>query len=213
MALSASIWTMSAIPPLAPLPPRNRDYTLALFGRPTEVSVSGNGLHVFVTGDLPAGSHKLKWEVYGNKRFIALTLDFLETYPVDVLPERTRELCTLVRTEPSPAGGVKRTDRYISTLSDEEVLRRIMTNPSLWKRFRSLADSTGGGADKSELDWQLLALIGDYTCDVEQVERIFDRTTLGQNGGVRPRIPQDNHRSALHIQVRRLGILRPTPKA
>jgi len=155
---------------------------LNLLQSPVEASVSGTGLHIFAQGDLPSKFHRRRWEVYATKRFIALTFDFLPDYPVDVLPDRTDELSTLIKAETSLPRGALRVDRYVSTLTDAEVVRRITQDPYRRERFHVLSNSTGGGDDKSEVDWELLALIGDHTCDIEQVVRIFENTTLGRHG-------------------------------
>ncbi|MGC4191992.1 MAG: AAA family ATPase [Thermomicrobiales bacterium] len=156
---------------------------------PVEVSASGTGIHVWFTACIPDPYASVPpYEIYqrrpGQKlRFIGLTGDFLPDFPAtDLLPDRTVEVQDYIHQKPPLSITGPTVERYVSDLTDEQVLAQIEDDALASRRFHDLADQTGADEDKSALDMSLLYLLGDYSIDWRQCERIMDSTMLGQNG-------------------------------
>lgn len=156
------------------------------FQAPTEVSISGTGLHIWCHGYLPEAFTAGPFEVYGTSRFIALTGDFLPDYPATELPDRTNELRTLIVPK-TTVGASFNLDEYTpsTNLTDSEVIRRIRASHQR-DRFDAYmagdysllpSDQSNSGAD-----WNLLTLIADFTDDIEQIDRIFSRSGFADGG-------------------------------
>ncbi len=76
--------------------------------------------------------------------------------------------------------------RIVSTLSDEVVIDRIKASHSR-VRFEAYMAGDGslrkdGGHDQSSADMELLYIIADHTCDIEQVDSIFSASGFAEQG-------------------------------
>lgn len=173
----------------------------------TEVSPSGTGVHIIVraadvtlarnrTGDTPwHGS----FEVYAAGRFFTVTGDALGTGSVDEDhgDRLTRVLDRMFPTpatfdEPPPAAAGR---------SDDEVLTAARTAVNGDKFTRLWAGGTSGYPSASEADLALCALLGFWSGDADQVERLFGRSGLAdEKWRIRPdyRRRRSPRRSARH---------------
>lgn len=156
------------------------------FRAPTEVSVSGKGLHIWCRGHLPEAFTAGPFEVYGTSRFIALTGDFLADHPATELPDRTSELRTLIVPK-TTVGAVFDLNEYVpaTNLTDSGVIRRIRASHHR-DRFDAYMNGDDslitGDVSKSGADWNLLTLIADFTDDIEQIDRIFCNSGFADSG-------------------------------
>ena len=154
----------------------------------TEVSPSGQGLHIWCYGHLPAGRRRKNGvEMYDSGRFITVTGKHLEGTPMD-LQERTAELNQLYQQvfgDISVNGNcqelsVCNTDNLLE-LEDQELLEKAM-NAENGAKFRALwhGDTTGYHS-QSEADLALCRLLA-FWCgnDPERIERLFSQSALGQ---------------------------------
>lgn len=144
----------------------------------SELSPSGNGIHIIARGRLPQGAagkrnSKLQIEVYGAKRFFTMTgrvfnrrtaiLDgqaFLDKLYEGFVPD-------VPRMDLPDLDHSRRLD-----LTDEEVIR-LATNfhPHFAPRFNAQTDCNPGRW--SETFMMVLGMIERYTGKVEQIERII----------------------------------------
>lgn len=156
----------------------------------TEVSQSGEGIHIICKGVLPDGARrKGNIEMYDSARFFALTgIMYNESrYP---LAERTDEIKALWDkylndVKPIPDGAyVYQKDRKElnsgSLLTDEEVLEKIEQSQSN-KLFSSLYYGLWESLypSQSEADMSLCSILAFWCCrDIAQMDRIFRSSKL-----------------------------------
>ena len=154
----------------------------------TEVSPSGQGLHIWCYGHLPAGRRRKNGvEMYDSGRFITVTGDHLPITPTD-LQECTAELMELHRqvfgdiSVPAKCRelSVCNTDSLME-LDDQELLEKAM-NAENGAKFRALwRGDTTGYHSQSEADLALCRLLAFWTGgDAERIERLFSQSALGQ---------------------------------
>lgn len=160
----------------------------------SEVSFTGDGLHVFIRGQLALNSrHKKTFdngssiEVYDSLRYFAVTGKHFEDAPLTVedRPEQLAELYAEIlppvvdepaaaapaatAVDPTPAGD----------LSDDDIigLARRARNGAKFERLFA-GDTSGHGNDDSSADEALCCILAFYTRDVNQIDRLFRRSGL-----------------------------------
>lgn len=162
----------------------------------TEISPSGEGVHVIVRGLLPEKAKHKKTipgyqkdaaiEQYCNARFFTVTGDRLPDTPADV-EDKQAELDAIYREwiTPHESGGSAAGKMPAATaggLTDQQVVEhaRLAKNGD---KFRSLWSGSllGYNGDESAADQALMNLIAFY-CDGDrsQMERIFSASALGK---------------------------------
>ena len=146
----------------------------------TEVSPSGQGLHIWCYGHLPAGRRRKNGvEMYDSGRFITVTGNHLAGTPDDLM-ERTAELANLHRRF---FGETTTTLKAIAPadLSDEEVLQKAMSGKN-GAKFRALWNGdTTGYPSQSEAELALCRLLASHCGnDPERIERLVSQSALGQ---------------------------------
>lgn len=145
----------------------------------TELSPSGNGVHIIVAGSLPAGRKRNRIELYSSGRFMTMTGNFLQgSNPnIEDRNDMVNELYTLL-------GGKEEKTYYDGndpqTKSDEEVIE-IAKNAENGAKFMSLhtGDWMGLYPSQSEADLAYVNIIAFYTQNREQIGRIFRNSPLG----------------------------------
>jgi hypothetical protein len=156
----------------------------------SEVSPSGTGVKVYVTGKKPDGPCRRKYqtgevEVYGHGRFFAVTGCALNGTPAAV-NERGEQLAAVCRRvfgdKPKKpggqGGGVHRNGD--GRPDDDEVIRRAGRAKNAAKFLRLWAgDTSGYNGDESRADAGLCAMLA-FWCrrDAAQMDRLFRRSGL-----------------------------------
>ena len=164
----------------------------------TEVSPSGTGFHVLVTGTLPQGRNRAgDLELYDRSRFFTVTGDHVTATPFTI-QARTEAVATVVEQEltaesttaaddssaPSaapPATEPADPDSGNATvpLSDDELLERAQTAANGDKFTRLWTGSTSGYESHSEADLALCRLLAFWTGgDAARIDRLFRRSGL-----------------------------------
>lgn len=164
----------------------------------TEVSPSGNGIHMIGRGRLPFGvqgrrSEKLQVEVYGSKRYFTMTGNVFASRDVitdqqGYLDEMFEGFTPIEHSEDLPdIDQSRRTD-----LTDEEVIR-LATNfhPNFAPRFNGHAECEPGRW--SETFMAIVGIVERFSGKVEQVERI-----ILNSGMVRHSPPANDGESRAH---------------
>jgi len=157
----------------------------------TEVSPSGTGVHVIVTGTLPAGRNRHgDVELYDTSRFFTVTGDHLSETPPTV--EQRDEPLTAVHEEyvaveepTTTSDEADHTDATIPTaarvddhegndLTDTELLEHAKAAANGAKFTRLYRGSTAGYPSQSEADMALCSLLAFWTGgDAPQMDRLF----------------------------------------
>lgn len=177
------------------LPPEEKEVRLKnqkriyeQFSSYTEISPSGNGLHIIVRGEVPAGRKRDSVEIYSSARFMTMTGNVKRFEPIKYFNGELHELW-----EEMGKGRVNSDTFYAGldkeTATDEEVIAFAETagNGELFKdlfydgnwqkwNYPSNNDNTAS----SEADFALVDIIGFYSKNRAQTARIFMRSKLGQ---------------------------------
>jgi putative DNA primase/helicase len=167
-----------------------------------ERSPSGKGAHIVLLADLsriPTEGAKLHSKYYvKNKdsglecyiaglthRYFAFTGDALQDgQDTDQTDDLLRFLnAYMLKDKPSCETAAKPEGRGESILSDEEVLKkaRSAAGGGKFARLFDEGDTSAHNNDNSSADMALMNMLAFWTrCDTEQMERLFDRSALGQ---------------------------------
>ena len=157
-------------------------------GTYTETSASGNGLHIFVRGDLTEnGFYKNRTEtadgeieVYSAGRFISMTgssVDGVKTIasPTDFAVD---ELQKMLGRRVTPAQPVRPSAEYAA--SDAEVLERIRKSKRA-AEYEALARGDNITGDRSRNDWQMAKILAFFTSgDARQVSRMMRQSGINR---------------------------------
>ncbi|MUW13469.1 hypothetical protein GJ633_01505 [Halorubrum sp. CBA1125] len=167
----------------------------------TEVSPSGTGYHVLVSGTLPEGRNRAgDLELYDRSRFFTVTGDHVSETP-STIQQRSQALETLHATEMdtstgassaedgtsapahaaegSPSTDTSTPTTGVATLSDEELLTRAHAAANGEKFTRLWNGNTSGYESHSEADMALCRLLAFWTgCDAARIDRLFRRSGL-----------------------------------
>ncbi|EMA56996.1 phage NrS-1 polymerase family protein [Halorubrum kocurii] len=169
----------------------------------TEVSPSGTGYHILVTGTLPDGRNRAgNLELYDRSRFFTVTGDHVADTPRDI-HERTDAIETVHDTEltdtasasdadpattstdsqpapnDQPSGTSHATAPDAAAVPDEELLDRAQTAANGEKFTRLWNGSASGYESHSEADLALCRLLAFWTDgDPQRVDRLFRRSGL-----------------------------------
>ena len=145
----------------------------------TEVSPSGTGYHVLVSGSLPDGrNRKGDLEIYETARFFTVTGTRVDGTPTTV-QERTDELQAvhadhLAPDEGSNSDGESTTGQATRSLADDELLGKAKNAENGEKFERLWRGSTAGYESHSEADMALCSLLAFWTGgDEQQIDRLF----------------------------------------
>lgn len=157
----------------------------------TEISPSGQGVHILVKAKLPPGPRrKGKVEMYDFGRYFTMTGLHLEGTPTTI-EDRQDELTALhneifgqekkaPQKDPSPSPSL--------TLADSEVLTKLRSAKN-GKKFSLLerGDWRGPGfPSQSEAELAFVSMLAFYTQDPEQIDRIYRASALCRDKWDRP---------------------------
>ncbi|AIZ45151.1 hypothetical protein QR90_08620 [Deinococcus radiopugnans] len=179
----------------------------------TERSVSGQGLHVLVAGQLPptvrrgaVGTVDVELIDCG---FLAITGDRLPGTPADVAPH-PEALLALHRQLVHPTPPASRALPVAIDLDDEAVLRRAR-NARNGGRFGALYDGdlSAHDFDPSRADLALLAHLRWYTRDPDQLRRLWARSALHRPERWTRTATRDGHDYAAATIARALALGQP----
>lgn len=173
-----------------------------MFDSYTERSASGQGLHIWVKGDIGPGVHGRDGvEVYSRERFIVTTGDVVIDKPIYGRQELLQTLVSEIRA--NQAGDKIELVEVEQTETDEVILERAV-NAENRDKFTSLMSATAdvGTGDKkvqgsyvdlgypsqSEADLALMSIFTFYTKSNEQCRRLFRLSNLAK----RPKASKNN---------------------
>jgi putative DNA primase/helicase len=147
----------------------------------TEISPSGTGYHVLVTGTLPEGrNRKGELELYETARFFTVTADHVDGTPVEI-KEREAPLAAvydeyLAPNEPDASESKTAIDsEQVSRFLDDEELLQKAKSAANGEKFETLyRGNTAGYESQSEADMALCSLLAFWTGgDARQMDRLF----------------------------------------
>lgn len=147
----------------------------------TELSQSGQGVHVWCLGSIGEGVKRKGVEVYSNLRFMVCTGWTIHN-PAKPIQDRQEALGVLVASmraaQDAQRGALQENE---AELPDEEVWRRARTADNAAK-FIKLCEGGWqelGYPSQSEADLSLMSMFTFYSRSNEQCRRLFRHTALG----------------------------------
>lgn len=155
---------------------------LSAFGSYAETSQSGKGVHIICRGSVPHGARRQKVEVYSDSRYMICTGAVIKNLPITDQQELVSMLfAEMEAARPTPAAvSLQQIDGH---LTDEELFN-MGCGAANGDKFRALWRGEWQGnplyESQSEADFALLAMLGFYSQDNEQVRRVFRWSALGQ---------------------------------
>lgn len=184
----------------------------------TEVSPSGDGLHIWGRAELPKGRKGIRGnhiEMYRAGRYMTVTGNsYCLPYPVKNIQKSVNEITQKFHLiEDSPAEGIGKkavTPFPVLNLSDDETITKIRNSKS-GPKFHSLydlGDMSTYGDDQSRADQALLSILAFWTNgNVEQMKRIFLSSRLAETLRRKVRHEDDylnrSIKKALEVTVKR----------
>jgi hypothetical protein len=146
------------------------------FSSYSEISPSGNGLHIIVRGAVPEGRKRAGIEVYSSLRYMTMTGNVYNNAPI----EDRQALLTLLHEEMRGQVSVQYYDGSDPpTESDQDIMNRAW-NAANGEKFQALWQ--GRWADyypsQSEADFALIDMLAFYTNSAEQIVRMFKCSAL-----------------------------------
>ncbi len=142
----------------------------------TELSQSGNGVHIICRGKIPHGVRRDKVEIYSQARYMICTGQVIKERPIAdcqaVLDGMYSQMNQAISAELTQVDGI---------LSDDDIYA-MATRAVNAQKFNELwvGEWIGKYPSQSEADFALLSMLAFYTKDNEQVRRLFRRCALGQ---------------------------------
>jgi len=144
-----------------------------------ERSPSGNGLHLIVRGVVPNGRKRSAIEIYSKERYMTMTGDVYREAPIS-------DCSQLVSALWEQMGGIRNLagEMYSGTAQaterDQDIIAKALAAAN-GDKFKSLY---GGEWEtlypsQSEADFALVDIIAFYTQNKEQIQRIFQNSSLG----------------------------------
>ena len=154
---------------------------LAAFDTYAEISQSGLGVHIVCRGEVPHGVRRDKVEVYSDSRYMIFTGNVIKA--ARVTDQQALVSALFAEIEKGALQTVELDESVKSHFSDDELYSMASTAANAEKFLRLWRGEWQGVAEwpsQSEADFALLAMLGFYSPDNEQVRRVFRFSALGQ---------------------------------
>lgn len=158
------------------------------FNSYSELSPSGNGLHIIIKGEVPGGKGRRRAaiELYSRERYFTMTGNVQNPAPVE---ERQDLLSLLFEQMGGKAEEYDYADEKAQTQSDEEILA-IARGAANADKFNALYDGDWQplyAGDQSRADFALVDILAFYSRNTAQITRLFMASQLGQRDKAKDR--------------------------
>lgn len=169
---------------------------VARFDSYAELSPGGLGIHILIRGEMPGGKgHKRAYETgaveaYSSGRFFTMTGRHLSGTPLTIEPRQDVLTAFVAELWPEKAERPRSSAPLPSlSLDDQAVLDhcRRARNSAKFMMLYDRGDAGEYGNDDSRADSALAALLGFYTQDTAQVERLMRTSALRRDKWDEPR--------------------------
>lgn len=148
------------------------------FNSYTEKSASGQGLHIWVKGNIGKGCKRDGVEVYSRERFIVCTGDIV----IDEEIHNRQDLLDILVAEIRNVEAPKITLTDIDQVEDDTTILQRANDADNGAKYRWLYEGNWQGEYKSqsEADIALMSMYTFYTKSNQQVRRLFRTSELGK---------------------------------
>lgn len=150
------------------------------FNTYAELSQSGRGVHLVMTGNIPCGVRRDKVEIYSTERYMIFTGNVLRNAPVTNCQPLLDGMFKQMGKMLNEAGELIEED----PVKEDWEIWAMATRASNAEKFIKLCDGdwegVGSYPSQSEADYALISMLAFYTRSNEQVRRMFRETVLGK---------------------------------
>ena len=147
------------------------------FNSYTELSQSGQGVHIVCLGSVPQGVRRDKVEVYSDQRYMIFTGNVIKQQAVTDCQTMLNTLYSEIGRLTTDKGELVEEE---AIYSDNEIWS-MATKASNGEKFTSLCQGDMSGyPSQSEADLALLSMLCFYSRSNEQVRKLFRLTELGK---------------------------------
>lgn len=149
------------------------------FNSYSELSPSGQGLHIIVKGSVPQGRRRECIEIYSNERYATFTGNVYLNEPIKECQSELMSLWEQLGGTPTQQFNFQ--GDADEKQSDQEIIR-IASEAVNGDKFQRLYKGDWGGLypSQSEADFSLINMIEFYTKNKAQIVRIFRSSELGK---------------------------------
>jgi hypothetical protein len=160
---------------------KNQQEIYQSFNSYTEVSPSGYGIHIWCKGTVPNGAKlpSQKIEVYSDSRYFTVTNKPVNDVPMQERQELLTELHQTIRSYQAKTE-MKEVESKEQKQDDATIYQMASVAANGDKFLLLWNGDITGYLSQSEADFALIDIIGFYTDNMEQVERMFHASALGQ---------------------------------
>lgn len=150
------------------------------FNSYSERSPSGKGLHIICRANIPGGRRKNKIEIYSSFRYMTITGMTFKDAPIADCQQYADMLWHELSDGKSSVDELQITER-VQTMSDEQ-LYDMASNAENGNKFQELWQGTWETyyQSQSEADFALINILGFYSRNVQQINRMFLISGLGK---------------------------------
>lgn len=161
-----------------PLITKRQHKIYGTFNSYSELSPSGQGLHIIVKGSVPQGRRRNSIEIYSTERYATFTGNVYLNEPIKECQNELMELWESLGNAPTQQFNF---ESQPEKTSDAEIIR-IASEAANGDKFQRLYKGDWGGLypSQSEADFSLINMIEFYTKNQAQVIRIFRMSELGK---------------------------------
>lgn len=150
----------------------------------TEISQSGKGLHIYALGNKPTSSCRgEKVEIYDQNRFIMITnRPYGEVRSLRHAATEIEKICSKYLKQKKPHHLPLDQISSPPPMKDEEIIVKA-SKAKNGVKFTNLyfrGEIADYGSDESRADLALMGMLVFWTQDIDQLERIFSNSALGQ---------------------------------
>lgn len=154
---------------------------LETFDTYSEISPSGNGLHLICKASLPSGRRHQNTEIYTSGRYMTMTGNVYQNKPIAF--KQTLASALWEELGRSTASAMQLDDyNEFSEKTDLEIynIAQYAENGEKFLRLWNGDTTTYHMGDQSRADFALIDILAFYTQDREQIKRLFRLSALGQ---------------------------------
>lgn len=187
------------------------------FNTYSEISPSGNGLHMWVKGKVPTGVRRNGIEVYSTGRFLTMTGNVYNNVPICDNQALLTQLYNELKGNKNDTSPSKESEP--ENYTDQQIVDMASKADNKEKFLLLLAGDwkTLGYPSQSEADYAFIDIIAFYTSNKLQISRIFRNSRLGnrpkakRNDYVNQMIDKSFDRKLPIIDIVGLGTAMPKP--
>lgn len=175
---------------------------ISAFDSYTEISCSGQGIHIWVKGNIGSGCRRDGVEVYSQQGFIICTGNIYVNKPIEDRQELLEQLVAEIRQQQGVAT-TNQTYKLIEVppVKSDDTIWLMACKAKNFPKFIALCEGKWQQLcykSHSEADFALMAILAHYSFSNSQCRRLFKQTVLGARAKA-----NDKYLNRMLLRIRR----------